>query len=155
LGLILTRTKKVISSLLTLFLSLLILLSNSSRVTNGESTYWPTEEWQTVKPRQQDMDKDLLEELNDYIEGLSVTIDSIVVIRNGYIVQEGYFGLYEASWSHALWSVTKSFTCALIGAAIKEGFIPLMFIKKFSIIFPIEISLMLIQERKQWRFNIF
>lgn len=119
-----TRTKKVISGLLTLFLSLLILLSNSSRVTNSESTYWPTDEWQTVKPRQQDMDKDLLVEMIEYIEGLSVTIDSIVVIRNGYIVQEGYFGLYQASWSHALWSVTKSFTCALIGAAIKEGFIP-------------------------------
>ena len=123
MGLILTRSKKTISGLLTLFLSLLILLSNSSRAINAESLVWPTDDWQTAKPRQQGMDKDLLEEMISYMEDLSVTVDSVVVIRNGYLVQEGYFGLYEASWSHALWSVTKSFTCALIGAAIKEGFI--------------------------------
>ncbi len=99
------------------------LMTQPLLTTQSEVEYWPTEGWLESSPRNQEMDGKLLNDMVDYINDLTVTVDSIVVIKNGYIVKEGYFGLYEASWKHALWSVTKSFTCTLIGIAIKEGYI--------------------------------
>ncbi|MGC9780937.1 MAG: serine hydrolase [Candidatus Heimdallarchaeota archaeon] len=99
------------------------ILTQPLLTTKSEVEYWPTEEWLKSSPRKQEMDGKLLDDMIDYMEGLTTHVDSIVVIKNGYIVQEGYFGLYESSWKHALWSVTKSFICSLIGIALKEGYI--------------------------------
>jgi CubicO group peptidase (beta-lactamase class C family) len=87
-------------------------------------SYWPTDEWLTSTPKDQGMDSSLLTELLDYIDvHYSSTIDSLIIVRNGYIVLEAYPSGLSPDYLHVLHSVTKSFTSALIGIAIQEGFI--------------------------------
>ncbi|NHK30806.1 MAG: serine hydrolase [Asgard group archaeon] len=112
--------------LIVIFLVITILSSNTMRLTNA---IWPTDDWITNNPIKQKMKNKLLNEMIEYIENYNENydfsdIDSIVVIKNGYIIKEWYDYLWEADDIHVQWSVTKSFTCTLIGIAIKEGFIP-------------------------------
>ncbi len=86
--------------------------------------YWPTEGWRTSTPEEQGMDSTELEEMMEYIDQQGLAIDSVVVVRNGYIVFEEYPGfLYDQDMPHVVHSVTKSFVSALIGIAIREGYI--------------------------------
>jgi len=60
----------------------------------------------------------------DHIRNQNATIDSVVVVRHGYVVLEEYpDAFYDQNTTHQLFSVTKSFCSALIGIALKEGFI--------------------------------
>ncbi len=86
--------------------------------------YWPTEGWRTSTPEEQDMDSAKLDQMMEYIDEQDLIIESVVVVRNGYIVFEEYPGpLYDQDMPHVVHSVTKSFASALIGIAIEEGFI--------------------------------
>lgn len=89
-----------------------------------ERDYWPTEGWQYATPEDQGMDSVRLQEMMDYIDENNVAIQGIVVARNGYIVHEAYPGVvFDENSTHLLYSVTKSFTSALVGIAIDQGFI--------------------------------
>ena len=46
------------------------------------------------------------------------TIDSVIIIRHGYIAEEEYFGSYNATTNHHLYSCTKSVVSTLIGIAL-------------------------------------
>ena len=86
--------------------------------------YWPTNGWQTSEPESQGMSSKKLRGLHNYIRDQNLPIDSVIIVRNGYIVYEDYPSLsYGENSTHILHSVTKSFTSALIGIAIKEGYI--------------------------------
>ncbi|MFW9953982.1 MAG: serine hydrolase domain-containing protein [Candidatus Thorarchaeota archaeon] len=90
----------------------------------SERDYWPTNGWRNSTPEEQGMDSARLQEMIDYIEDNRVAIHSVVVIKNGYKVLEEYpTGLYDAGSTHLLYSVTKSFTSALVGIAIDKGYI--------------------------------
>ena len=93
-------------------------------VTPESGEYWPTEGWRTSTPEEQDMDSEKLEQMMVYLDGNNLDIHSVVIVRNGYIVWEEYPGfLYDRGMIHIVNSVTKSFVSALIGIAIKEGYI--------------------------------
>jgi CubicO group peptidase (beta-lactamase class C family) len=47
----------------------------------------------------------------------------MLIVKNGALVHEVYFGRYNRDILNPLYSVTKSVTSALIGIAIEEGFI--------------------------------
>ena len=86
--------------------------------------YWPTEGWRTSTPEEQDMDSTKLDQMMEYIDEQNLTIESVVVVRNGYIVFEEYPGfLYDQDMPHVVHSITKSFVSALLGIAVEEGFI--------------------------------
>jgi CubicO group peptidase (beta-lactamase class C family) len=102
----------------------LILMSCASLGRNPDSpTHWPTEGWHTSSPEEQGMDSIKLNQMMELIEERDAPIDSVLVIRNGYIVFEKYRNGYDQDSSHHIQSVTKSFTSTLLGIAIKEGFI--------------------------------
>ena len=73
--------------------------------------------------------------MKDFIveQNFDKDLDSVLVIRNGYIVLEMYpsnydYGftkihIYNENMTHILHSVTKSFSSALIGIAIQQGLI--------------------------------
>ncbi len=86
--------------------------------------YWPTDEWRISPPELQGMSSSVLQELHAFIQSRNLPLDSYVVVRHGYIVYEDYPGVYGIDDYHILHSVTKSFTSALIGIAIEEGYIP-------------------------------
>lgn len=84
-------------------------------------TYWPTEGWRTSTPEEQGFNSaKLAEGLQDLQEG-NVGINSLLIIRNGYVLLDAYFDPYDGSFPHKLASVTKSVTTTLIGIAIDQG----------------------------------
>jgi len=81
--------------------------------------YWPTGSWRMSAPVEQGMEPELLNEIYDKVVG----IDGMVVVRNGYIVAEKYSEPYDQDSLHGIYSVTKSILSALIGIAIRDGYI--------------------------------
>jgi len=92
-----------------------------------QGEYFPTEAWRECAPEEVGMDAGILMDLNDEIARLveeDYEIHSLLIIKDGYIVAEQYYSKYfdRETW-HKIHSCTKSFTSALIGIAIEEGYI--------------------------------
>jgi CubicO group peptidase (beta-lactamase class C family) len=87
--------------------------------------YWPTEGWRTSPPELQGMSSAPLRDMYDYIRDEDLPLDSLLIVRNGYIVYEDYPNpdVYDENDLHILHSVTKSFTSALVGIAVGQGYI--------------------------------
>ena len=110
--------------------------------------YWPTTEWKTVNPTEQNMDPDVISGLYEHISANNLDIDSVLIIRNGYIIEENYLENHtirsEMKFArnnafihenrHVIYSCTKSVTSILIGIAIEKGLIKSTDQKFFEII---------------------
>ncbi|MFX1537109.1 MAG: serine hydrolase domain-containing protein [Promethearchaeota archaeon] len=68
------------------------------------------------------MDSSRLDAMIDYFKEQRYAVDSVLVVRNGYIVREEYIGISEDQL-HLIYSCTKSVISALIGIAIQEDYI--------------------------------
>lgn len=88
-----------------------------------ERTYWPTNGWRTSSPEKQGMDSALLAEMWAYVQEHAVLINSVTIIRHGYLVWEATSPGYEDHAMHDIYSCTKSITSALVGIAIDHGYI--------------------------------
>jgi CubicO group peptidase (beta-lactamase class C family) len=88
---------------------------------NPNSDYWPTESWLKTAPEKQGMNSKALCSLLEEVNSKNVAINSILVIRNGYIVLETNKG--DIDQPRPLYSSTKSVTSAIIGLAITQGII--------------------------------
>ena len=92
--------------------------------TSSASTeYWPTESWRFTVPEKQGMDSGRLAKMVESIRKKKYEIDSITIVRNGYVVLDAYFHPFQKDTKHIIHSCTKSITSALIGIAIDKGFI--------------------------------
>lgn len=80
--------------------------------------YWPTNGWRDADPAAHDIDSAALAAID---AGALSYLDSLIVIRDGYIVYERYFNGYDATTIHDIASVTKSWTSALVGIARERG----------------------------------
>ncbi|MHA2426490.1 MAG: serine hydrolase domain-containing protein [Candidatus Hermodarchaeia archaeon] len=111
--------------LLPLTLTSVWIIPHTSSSNQGQLTpdYWPTDDWRVSIPEAQGMSSVVLQQLHDFIRSQSLPLDSYIVVRHGYIVYEDYPSSYGIDTLHILHSVTKSFTSALIGIAIEEGYI--------------------------------
>ncbi len=85
--------------------------------------YWPTTSWRSAPPERHGLDPNRLAMANDVAEE-DPFFRSLLVVRNGYLVFENYFHGGARDQKTEVWSVTKSFTSALVGIAIDEGYIP-------------------------------
>ncbi|MFW9806512.1 MAG: serine hydrolase domain-containing protein, partial [Candidatus Thorarchaeota archaeon] len=115
---------------------------------------WPSwDNWRETTPEAQGMDSGKIEDMYSFIEANQINIQSVLIVRNGYIVNEEY--LYNSirleeknyywpeadpNWElrdgrlHQVWSVTKSVVSLLTGIAIEKGFFDLN--TKFFDVFP-------------------
>jgi CubicO group peptidase (beta-lactamase class C family) len=84
-------------------------------------TYWPTEGWRNETPEKLDLDSTKLVAMVDRIRTSIPTIDGVVVIRHGYVAVEEYFGVFNATTKHHIYSCTKSVVSTLIGIALDRG----------------------------------
>ncbi len=76
--------------------------------------------WPVSSPEQQGLDPEKIEEA--YREaGELDNIYSLLAVRNGFLVAEKYFNGQDISMASSTASVTKSFTSALTGIALREG----------------------------------
>ncbi len=87
-------------------------------------TYWPTDEWRYATPAQMEMDGEKLQAMVNAIEGSSYSVDSTMVIKDGYIVLDEYFGDYAKDELHIIYSCTKSVVSTIFGIAHENGAIP-------------------------------
>ncbi len=69
------------------------------------------------------MDSALLAEMLSLIEERDYEIDSILIIRNGYLVTDIYVHPFAPNTKHVINSCTKSVVSALIGIVVDEGYI--------------------------------
>jgi len=91
---------------------------------NSSQSPSPTNSWNVTAPEEQGIDSTKLHQMMGVIEELDLPVDSVVVVRHGQLVFEAYPNPdYGPEDLHLLYSVTKSFTSALVGIAIEEGFI--------------------------------
>ena len=63
--------------------------------------------------------------LLDRLETEGVECHSIMVVRHGHVVAEGWWAPYSAERPHLLYSLTKSFTSVAVGLAVDDGMLSL------------------------------
>lgn len=103
------------------FLLLLVFAGCAPAVPSTTSTDWPTQGWQLSDPAHQGMNVEMLDQLEGVIQEKNINLHSLLIIRNGTIVYEKYFGAHKLNSLHIQYSVTKSFTSTLIGIALDQG----------------------------------
>ena len=84
--------------------------------------YWPTEGWQLASMEEHDIDPDKMAIANQFAENDPLA-RALVVVKDGYIVYENYYGDGGIDESTNLWSVTKSFASALTGLLIDDNIV--------------------------------
>ncbi len=114
---------------LLLIISLVLILS--ALVGCGPSTedikavdYTPLsrDDWKVSSPAEQGLDPMLVAEL--YYDAAKLeTIYGLLVVKNGYLVAEGYFNEGSVEELSKRASVTKSYTSALCGIALDQGYL--------------------------------
>ena len=105
--------------ILTLFTILVFFYSYATASAN----YIPTEGWLSSSPEEQGMHSQKLADMMEVIKKNGYNVDSVLIIRDGYIVLDAYFYPFSKGQRHVIHSCTKSIMSALIGIAIGKGHI--------------------------------
>ena len=89
--------------------------------------YWPTQAWRSQSLEKAGFDKSKFQKVLDYVweDKGNHKSDAFVVIKDGYVVYEGYDRGYSPTKKHMFWSFSKSLTSTLIGAAVHKGILSL------------------------------
>jgi CubicO group peptidase (beta-lactamase class C family) len=118
---------KIVSSVYITFFTLIALSFTNNSIaeeTSHSPDWWPPNGWRSSTPEEQGMDSAKLADMFEYINEKGLNIDSVNIVRNGYIVTDAYLNpLFKPGMKHILHSCTKSITSALIGIAIDKGYI--------------------------------
>lgn len=96
-------------------------------------TEWPTETWPDARAEVAASKAVQIQALEDYAftlqgkdeERKGLRTDGVVIIHKGRVVYERYGRGFDAGKRHLAWSVSKSFTSALVGIAVKRGAVSL------------------------------
>lgn len=88
-----------------------------------DGNYFPTTDWRECTPEEVGMSSSKLGDVYAYANQNGLNTDGYIVIKDGYIVSEAYFGDFKQNDFHTSYSVAKSFTSALIGIAIDQGYL--------------------------------
>jgi CubicO group peptidase (beta-lactamase class C family) len=78
------------------------------------------DDWKVSTPAEQGLDPKLVAEL--YLDAAEMeNLYGLLVVKNGYLIAEGYFNEGSVEQKARLQSVTKSYTSALVGIALEQG----------------------------------
>lgn len=80
--------------------------------------YWPTNGWKTADPEQHGVDSSGIAAMVDQLKDKNV--HSFALIRDGYLLAEGYSRDWDPDKRQPVLSVTKSFTSALTGMVMED-----------------------------------
>lgn len=72
-------------------------------------------------PEAQGISSRALGSLLDALDREVTYLHSLIVIRHGHVVAEGYWRPYDARTPHMLFSLSKSFTASAIGMLVEQG----------------------------------
>ena len=84
-----------------------------------ERYYWPTKAWETASMEDHEIDPAKMRLANEFAENDPLS-RALLVIKDGFIVFENYYGDGGIDQSTNLWSVSKSFSSALVGILIDQ-----------------------------------
>ncbi len=87
---------------------------------DNERAYWPTHEWRTASMEDHQMDALKMAVADDFAENDPLA-RALLVVKDGYLVFENYYGSGGVEQSTDLWSVTKSYTSAVLGVLMDQG----------------------------------
>ena len=93
----------------------------SKSVSNTSTVYWPENTWQTATPETSGMCPDAIDAALEYAFAAGNDTGAVLIIKNGAIVAERYAEDRDSSSLVTSWSVAKSVTSALVGAALESG----------------------------------
>jgi CubicO group peptidase (beta-lactamase class C family) len=80
----------------------------------------PGDDWAVSTPAEQGLDPDLVAEL--YHDAAEMeTLYGLLIVKNGYLISEGYFNEGGVEQLSGRQSMTKSITSALVGIALDQG----------------------------------
>lgn len=79
--------------------------------------------WPVSPPEEQGMDSEKLNDMLAETLGKKYHLDSLTIIRNGYMVLDVYFYPFKKDARHIIHSCTKSITSAAFGIAVNRGYI--------------------------------
>jgi len=82
----------------------------------------PGDDWELSTPAEQGLDPMLVAEAY-YNAAELETLYSLLVVKNGYLIAEDYFNEGSVEQKARLQSVTKSYTSALVGIALEQGYL--------------------------------
>ena len=104
-------------------LLLSILVGGSPRTEDLEAVEYtplPGDDWKVSTPAEQGLDPMLVAKL--YLNAAELeTLYGLLVIKNGYLITEGYFNEGSIEQLSGRQSATKSYTSALVGIALDQG----------------------------------
>jgi CubicO group peptidase (beta-lactamase class C family) len=82
----------------------------------------PGDDWKVSTPAEQGLNPMLVSEL--YLDAAEMEkLYGLLVIKNGYLIAERYFNEGSVEQKARLQSVTKSYTSALVGIALEQGYL--------------------------------
>lgn len=76
-------------------------------------------------PEAQSLDSQAVLQFIDNSAKQALGLHSLMVVRHGQVVAEGWWAPYAAEYRHMLYSLSKSFTSTAAGLAVAEGFFTL------------------------------
>ena len=88
----------------------------------NERSYWPTEGWETATIEAHQIDPAKMDLANEFAENDQLA-RALLVVKDGYLVYEKYYEEGGVDQSTNLWSVTKSFSSALVGLLMDQKLI--------------------------------
>ena len=88
-----------------------------------EGEYFPTEKWRECSPEEVGMNSNKLKAVYDYCADDERVTYSFMIIKDGYVVAEDYFRNKDKNSLLNSYSLAKSFTAALTGIAIQQGYL--------------------------------
>jgi CubicO group peptidase (beta-lactamase class C family) len=72
-------------------------------------------------PEAQGISSPAIQSFVDAVEQRNLGVHSLILVRNGHIVADGWWKPYASQLPHLMFSISKSFTSTAIGLAIAEG----------------------------------
>lgn len=104
---------------------IIVLLAGCAPITPTQIPleYWPTDGWRSAAPEEQGMDSEKLAQMVEELKQGNLDLNSLLIVRNGYLVTELYISPYTAGQADFVYSVTKSVIGTLVGIAIQKGYI--------------------------------
>jgi CubicO group peptidase (beta-lactamase class C family) len=107
---------------LVLFFQLSCKQSGPADITVPQFVYPDPYPWATSTPRAQGLDPDTIAQALVQLQGLPY-VESFVLVRNGFLVTEAYYTMAGQYTFASVASVSKSFTSALVGIALREKYL--------------------------------
>jgi hypothetical protein len=99
-----------------------ILRSRQEDLETVNYTPLPGNDWKVSTPSEQDLEPTLVAELYRNASEME-KLYGLLVVKNGYLIAEGYFNEGSVRKKALLQSVTKSYTSALVGIALHQGYL--------------------------------